>query len=91
MDGFVVPDAADDILTFFKEHKKPILLFLAVAILFGLIGRVGRLFINASTAVPGALGNVFGITSNLISFLAGLLLIVVGCYVVAKFISKRGE
>jgi len=91
-EGFVVLDASDDILSFFKENKKSIILFFIIAVLFGIIGRIGRFFMNMDIAyIPAGVGSAFGAASNFLSFAAGLLVIVVGCYIVAKFISKQGK
>jgi len=87
IDGFVVQDASDDLIAFFKMHRTPIMLFLAAVLLFGFAGRVVR---GGALAVSMGLGSAFGAATSVFSFLAGLLVIVIGCYIVARLISRRG-
>jgi len=84
MDGFAVPDATDDVVEFSKQHKKPLLLFLAVTILFGILGRAGRALIYMITGNL-VVGAILGVALNFFLFILGVFIIVVGCYIIAKF------
>jgi len=90
MDGFVVSDAAEDIIAFFKKHWLPVSVFAGLAFFAGLAGRMSRAAASI-VSVPFAHGGVLSTVSSLLSFAVGLILIVGGCYIAAKIVSRNGE
>ena len=91
MDGFVVPDASDDIIAFFKRHKAAVIILVLVAIFTGLAGRAGRLAAGVASAPFALSRGMLSGAHDFISFGAALLVIVAGCYIAAKLISKIGK
>ena len=89
-DGYVVSDAADDVIAFFKKHWKAVALFLGLAVAAGVAGRMSRAAATILSA-SNTIGRSFNVASDILTFGIGLIIIVAGCYLVAKILTGRNK
>ena len=87
-DGYIVEDNVDDVTELYTKHKRPIIVFSIVAVALSLMDRLGRVF----TRGMGVLfGGSYGYITDLFSLVFGVIIILLGCFIVANGMKKKNN
>ena len=87
-DGYIVEDNVDDIMEIYTKHKRPLIVFSVVAVALSLLDRLGRLF---SRGMGVIFGGSYGYITDLFSLVFGVIIILLGCFIVAKGMKKKNK
>ena len=85
-DGYAVDDNVNDIMEIYTSQKRPIIVFSVVAVALSLMHRLGRVLTRGMGVIFG--GN-YGYITDLFSLVFGVIIIVLGCFIVAKGMKKK--
>jgi len=89
-DGFDVPDSIDDVASFYRSNRKPVLLLIGILIFFAVMRR-GATFFMTTVMESYAFSAFFSVAISVLSFVLWLLAIVLVCYIIAKIVSRRNN
>ena len=89
-DGFDVPDSIDDVTSFYRNNKKPVLLLLGSLIAFGVLRRSTD-FLLGIFLESFVFSAFLGVALNVISFVLWLLAIILVCYIIARIVSRKKD
>jgi len=87
-DGYAVEDNVDDVMEIYTKHKRPIIVFSIVAVALSVIHNLTRMFDRSMRMV---VGGSYGHLTDLFSLALGVIIILLGCFIVAKGIKKNND
>jgi len=88
--GFDVPDSIDDVASFYRSNRNPVLLLVCILIFFAVMRR-GTTFFMTTVMENYAFSAFFSVALSILSFVLWLLAIVLVCYIIAKIVSRRSN
>jgi len=88
--GFDVPDSIDDVASFYRSNKKPVLLLFGSLIVFGILRRTAD-FLFSVLLESFVFSSILEIAFNVILFILGLLVLVLVCYIIARIVSRKKD
>jgi len=90
VDGFDVPDGISDVLSFYKQNKKPILLIMLIVIGIATLRRMTGFF-TVTFLESFTFMSILGVAWNFASFILWLIIIIAVCYIIAKIVSRNNK
>ena len=87
-DGYAVEDNVDDVMEIYTKNKRPIIVFSLVAVGLSLMNSIGRVF---SRGLEVIVGGSYGYITDLFSLIFGVIIIILGCFIVAKGMRRKNN